>query len=96
MVVPVRKFACGNLECKFFGSLKDSDIWPAMCCEEFIWPSIQCGGCGKDFVTAEERDVEVIHGWMPGIAQFGAGPYTSREADEAGVRALEDNYKSAD
>lgn len=80
MIVPVRKYACGNLACGFFGLLKDPDIWPATCgdgCGGFIWPNIPCHGCGQNFETAAERFEEVLYGWTPGIAQFGAGPLSS-------------------
>ena len=93
-VVPVRKFACGNLECEFFGLVKDPDIWPATCCDGFIFPHIPCRLCDKTMETAVERFEDPPYGWMPGIDQEGldprGGPFASQEAAETAARAFED------
>ena len=78
MVVPVRKYTCGNLDCETFAQVR-GDIWPAVssCCDAFAWPTIPCDGCDADMETTAERTEEVLYGWRPGIAQFGAGPLPS-------------------
>lgn len=90
-LVPVRKFACGNLNCDFFGLVKDSDIWPATCCDAFLFPHIPCGRCNQTMETAVERFEEAPYGWLPGIDQEGleprGGPYASREAFERATEA---------
>lgn len=76
ILIAVRKYVCGTPGCELVGIVRDPDIWPrtCICCDEFQWPIIPCAGCDKPLVMAEERVEEVLYGWKPGIAQFGAGP----------------------